>query len=117
MGAVAAVISQVVIVTSWADAKAGTIANVIVVVAVVYGWASQGPRSARAEYRRRAHGALDTPRPAGVVTEGDLERLPAPVAAYVGQSGALGKPYVVTFSARFHGRIRGGPTKPWMTPG
>ena len=115
VGAAAIVISQVVIVTSWADAKAGTIANLVVLVAVVYGWASQGPRGARAEYRRRASGALNTPHLAGVVTEADLERLPAPVAAYVRQSGALGQPRVQTFRARFHGRIRGRPAKPWMT--
>lgn len=37
VGAVAAVISQLAIVTSWADAKAGTIANVVLLVGVVYG--------------------------------------------------------------------------------
>lgn len=115
VGAVAVVSSQAVIFTSWADAKAGTIANLVVLAAVVYGWASQGPRGARAEYRRRASGALDIPHLSGVVTEVDLERLPAPVAAYVRQSGALGQPRLHSFRARFHGRIRGGPAKPWMT--
>jgi hypothetical protein len=114
VGAVAVVGSQMVIITSWSDAKVGTIANLILLVAVVYGWASQGPRSARAEYRRRAGDALAVPPSAGVVTEADLEHLPAPVAAYVRQSGALGQPHVVAFRARFHGRIRGGATKPWM---
>jgi hypothetical protein len=115
VGAVAVVSSQAVIVTSWADAKAGTIANVILLGAVVYGWASQGPRGARAEYRRRAGGALAVPRSAALVTETDLACLPAPVAGYVRQSGALGQPHVLTLRARFHGRIRGGPAKPWMT--
>jgi uncharacterized protein DUF6544 len=115
VGAVAIVSSQMVIVTSWADAKAGTIANVILLGAVVYGWASQGPQGARAEYRRRASDALAAPRSANLVTEADLAHLPASVAAYVRQSGALGQPHVGTLHARFHGRIRGGPTKPWMT--
>jgi len=47
VGAVAVVVSQVVIVTSWADAKAGTIANVVLLGAVVYEWASQSSRGAR----------------------------------------------------------------------
>ena len=115
VGAAAVVISQVVIVMSWADAKVGAIANVLLLVAVVYGWASQGPRSARAEYRRRASGALETLHPVGVVTEADLEPLPAPLAAYVRRSGAVGQQFVQAFRARFHGRIRGGPSKPWMT--
>jgi hypothetical protein len=58
VGAIAVVVSQVAIATSWADAKAGTIANVIVLGSVVYGWASQGPRGARAEYRHRAESAV-----------------------------------------------------------
>lgn len=115
VGAVAVVTSQAVILTSWADARVGTIANVILLVAVIYGYASQGPRSARAEYLRRTNGALQTGYPFGVVTETDLERLPAPVAAYVRQSGAVGQPLVHAFRAQFHGRIRGGPAKPWMT--
>jgi hypothetical protein len=115
VGAVAVVSSQAAIVTSWADAKAGTVANVMLLGAVVYGWASQGPRGARAEYRRRAGDALAAPISAALVTEADLAHLPVPVAAYVRQTGALGQPHVQTLRAWFHGRIRGGPTKPWMT--
>ena len=102
---------------SWADAKAGTIANVVLLFAVVHGWAAQGPRGALAEYRRRAGDALAlaAPRSADAVTEADLARLPAMVSAYIRQSDALGRPHVATLRARFHGRIRGGPTKPWMT--
>ena len=120
VGAVAIVVSQVVIVTAWADASAGTIANVVLFGAVVYGWASQGRRGARAEFRRRAAvalaaGELATPDVGELVTEADLACLPAPIAAYIRRSGAVGQPHVRTLHARFHGRIRGGPTKPWMT--
>ncbi len=115
VGAVAAVSSQVVIVTSWADAKVGTLANVVLVVGVVYGWASQGSRGARAEYRRRATDALDVPNSDNSVTEADLAHLPTVVAAYIRRSGAVGRPHVRTLHALFHGRIRAGPAKPWMT--
>lgn len=47
-GAAAGVVSQAVIATSWSDAKVGTIANAILLAAVVYGYASQGPTSHRA---------------------------------------------------------------------
>lgn len=115
VGAGAVVSSQIVIVTSWADAKVGTLANVLLLVGVIYGWASQGPRGARAEYRRRATEALTVPNAYDVVTETDLGHLPTMVGAYVRRSGALGQPHVRTLHALFHGRIRGGPTKPWMT--
>jgi len=115
VGAVAVVTSQAVILTSWADAQAGTVANVVLLGAVVHGWASQGPRSARSEYRRRAGEALSVPTSTVRVTEVDLAHLPASVAAYIRQTGALGQPRVQTLRAQFHGRIRGGPKKPWMT--
>jgi hypothetical protein len=112
---VAALVSQTVIATSWGDAKAGTAANLIMLVAAGYGYASRGPRSLRAEYLRRAGAALAAPVPAGVVTDGDLAILPEPLAGYLRRSGAVGQPRVGTFRATVHGRIRGGPDKPWMS--
>ncbi len=52
VGAISAVVSQVVIVTAWSDAWAGTVANAILLAAVVYGFAVHGPTGVRAEYRR-----------------------------------------------------------------
>src|SRR5664280_2268954 len=114
VGAVAVVASQTVILTLWSDAKAGTVANIILLAAVVYGYASQGPASYRAEYRRRVDAALTEPLPNGVVTEADLADLPEPVATYVRRSGAVGQPRVTNFQARIHGRIRAGTTTAWM---
>jgi hypothetical protein len=114
VGTVAVVASQAMIFTTWSDANAGTLANLILLVAVVYGYASQGPTSYRAEFRRRSQLALSEPIVGEVVTEDDLADLPDPVAAYVRQSGALGQPRVGNFHAHISGRIRGGTTKPWM---
>ncbi len=115
IGGVAVVVSQIVIVTSWGDAKAGTIVNLALVVAVAYGWASQGPRGARAEYRRRAAEALVVSVSTELVSEADLAHLPAPIASYIRRSGAIGQPRVQTMHARFHGRIRSAASKPWMS--
>jgi hypothetical protein len=114
VGAVAVVASQAMIFTTWSDASAGAVANLILLLAVVYGYASQGPTSYRAEFRRRSQLALSEPIVGEVVTEDDLADLPDPVAAYVRQSGALGQPRVGNFHAHISGRIRGGATKPWM---
>ena len=114
LAAAAALGSQAVILTAWADARAGTLMNVLLLVAAAYGFAAEGPRSLRADYERRVTEA-PAPGPAGdVVTEQDLARLPTPVAAYVRQSGAVGRPRVDHFHATMHGRIRGGPDQPWM---
>lgn len=115
VGAVAVVASQTVIFTLWGDAKAGTVANIILLAAVVYGYASQGPASYRAQYRRRVDAALTEAPPNGVVTEADLAGLAEPVATYVRRSGAVGQPRVTNFRARIHGRIRAGTTTAWMS--
>lgn len=113
-GLVAVALSQGVIVTSWSDAKFGTIANLIVLAAVVYGFASRGPISFRATYEREVTERSTRPVPRDRVTEADLERLPDPVRRYVQASGALGQPEVHDFRASWTGRIRAGPDDTWM---
>lgn len=115
VGAAAVVVSQAVIFTSWNDAKAGTLLNAVLLLGVVYGFASQGPTSFRAEYRRRVKAALAEPVPDGVVTEDDLADLPEPVARYLRRAGAVGQPVVGNMRARIHGRIRSGRHRPWMS--
>jgi len=50
-----------------------------------------------------------------LVAEADLAALPAPLAAYVRVSGAVGQPRTVNFVAKVSGRIRGGPAMGWMS--
>lgn len=112
---VAAVVSQAMVMSSWSDAKAGTLANALLVLAAVLGFAALGPSSYHAEWDRRTGQVLQSaPAPAGVLAESDLAGLPAPVARYIRRTGALGKPKVVTLSAEMRGRIRGGPSENWM---
>ncbi len=111
----AAVVSQVAIATSWHDARAGTIVNLILVLAAGYCFAAEGPSSFHVQYRERATLALADldPSPA-VLEEEDLVDLPRPLAAYIRRSGAVGQPRVLAFHADFHGRIRSGPNAAWM---
>jgi hypothetical protein len=120
VSSVAAVASQAVIATSWPDARVGTVVNVALLGAAVYGWASQGPRSLGREYHRRVSAALSAPPPAPpagarpVVTEHDLLTPPASVAAYLRGAGALGRPRVTSLHAHLRGRIRASATSTWM---
>ena len=114
LAGLAAAVSQIVILTSWADAKAGSVVNIVLVLAAIYGFASVGPPSLHAQWEQGVASADAPSGPAGVVTEQDLRVLPAPVAAYVRRSGAVGLPRVTSFQARFHGRIRSAPDKAWM---
>jgi hypothetical protein len=119
VAAVATVVSQAVIVTSWADAKAGTAANVLLALAAVYGFRANGPTSFRARSRSLAdetvRAVLQAAGPSGaLVTDSDLGHLPLPVAGYVRAVGAVGRPRVVGFRAAISGRIRAGADDPWM---
>jgi hypothetical protein len=115
VGGIAVVLSSVVIFTAWHDAKYGFIANVIVLLGVAYGFASQGPISLAAESRRDRASILTNTGAPPVVTEADLEPLPAPVQRYLRVTGSVGQPRILNFRARWNGRIRSSATDPWMT--
>lgn len=111
----AALTSQLAIATSWGDAKAGTVINVLLVLGAAYGFASVGPTSYHAQWQHRAARALAEVEPKQPdVTEADLTVLPEPLAAYVHRSGAVGKAKVTSLRADIHGRIRSGPDAAWM---
>lgn len=114
LGLVALVLSQVVITLSWSDAKFGTVANVVLLGVVAYGFVAEGPFGLRAEYRALVGAELKRPLAAGVVTEADLAHLPEPVQRYVRLSGAVGQPKVSRIKATWRGRMRGGPNDAWM---
>jgi hypothetical protein len=114
VGIVALVVSQAVILSAWSDAKAGTIVNVVLLLAVAQTWSSQGPRSFRAQFERDVVVGLARPLDAPVVTEADLTPLPEPVRRYLRATGVVGRPRVRNYRLRFIGRIRSGPDSRWM---
>ena len=115
LGAVALLVSQVVIASSWRDAWAGTAVNVLLLVVVAHGWLTEGPSSLHAHYLRDVAAGLAREGAAPVVTEADLAPLPPPVQRYLRVTGSVGQPRVRNYRIRFTGRIRSGPTARWMT--
>ena len=113
-GALALLTSQAAIASSWADAKFGTLANVVVLSGVILGFASQGPVSFRAEFRKDVAEGLGRSVAEVVLSEADVASLPAALRAYISRTGALGQPRVSNFHVTFSGRIRSGPSATWM---
>lgn len=114
VGLGAVLLSQLVVITAWSDAKFATLVNLLVLAVVAYGFASQGPLSFRSEYARdtgERSAAAESPEP---ITESDLAPLPDPVQRYLRVTGAVGQPRARHFRARWTGRIRSGPDDPWM---
>ena len=114
IGAVALVASQAVVFTSWSDAKAGTIANLILLVGVAYGFFTQGPTSFRAQFERDVRAGLARPVDAPLLGEADLAPLPDPVQRYLRATGMVGQPRIHNYRVRMRGRIRSGPNARWM---
>jgi hypothetical protein len=114
VGAVALVMSQAVILSAWRDAWAGTVVNVVLLLAVAYGWFTEGPTSFRAQFEREVAAGLARPLETRVVTEADLTGHPEPVRRYLRATGVVGQPRVWNYRLRFRGRIRGAPDDRWL---
>jgi hypothetical protein len=76
LGAVAVLVSQGVLFTSWSDARAGTVANVILLVAVAIGYASRGSTYQSGHSSSPRHGG----RWEAVVPRLEIPRLPGSAA-------------------------------------
>ncbi len=116
-GLVGMIASQVAIVASWGDARFGTIGNVVLLAALVFGAFAWGPFGLRAEYERLVRDGISRmsqrSRPP-TVTEADLAAVPPLVQRYCRFAGVVGTPKVQAFRARMTGRIRGSASAPWM---
>ena len=92
-----------------------TIAVVILLLVAAYVVLSAGPWSFAHAYAEDAAKTLRRSQlQRDVVTEADLEHVPAPVQRYLRVTGTLGQPRVSNFRARWRGRIRESATGPWM---
>ncbi|MBK7373942.1 MAG: DUF6544 family protein [Saprospiraceae bacterium] len=99
------VVSQILIILSWQDAKFGTIANVIILMMAMTSRASQ---LFEARFREDVRTNLiqthnDIP---DLLTEQDLASLPAPVQKYIRYTGAIGKDKVKNVRIAFEGEMR-----------
>jgi hypothetical protein len=81
----------------------------------VYAFASQGPPSLGAEYRRNQVSLLTEGGAPRLVTEADLVPLPAAVQRYLRVTGSVGQPRIFNFRAHWNGRMRSSASDPWMT--
>ena len=110
--AVAVVVSQVLIILYWHDARFGTIANVLVLLAVISGAGSWSFRNTyKAAVARTVEGtrALQGQR----ITDADLAPLPLPVQRFLRATGVVGTVKPRNMRIAFEGRIRGF-EGPWM---
>ncbi len=112
-GLIALVTSQVLIIFFWHDAKFGTIANVIILIAAIIGYATSSYYS---KYRNDVKTGLQQAAyfQNSELTETDIQLLPEPVKKYLRFTGSIGKPKVNNFKMEFTGKIRKNEQSEWM---
>jgi hypothetical protein len=114
VGGLALLVSQVLIITAWRDAWAGTVANAVLLLVVAHGLLTEGPWSFHAQYLRDVAAGLSRSVDQPLVTEADLALLPEPVRNYLRVTHAVRQPHVQNYRIRFTGRIRSAPAAAWM---
>lgn len=105
------VLSQVLIVLQWSDAKAGTVPNAMVGVAVLVAAASA---SFGAASEAQAHALFARAGSASVVTVAELEGLPPPIKRWMRASGVVGHERAETVRLLQRGEMRTSPDGAWM---
>lgn len=104
-GLTAVLISQVIILYSWSDAKYGTIANVLIFIIVVAGagmWKFQ--RSFQKDYETALAGS--TIRHDKILPDSGIASLPLPVQRYLRYTGVLNKPEISNVRITMTGKMR-----------
>ncbi len=113
--AIGVVISQILIISAWSDAKAGTIANAILLLPIVVTALSLAPWNFRAAYNRDVAARLNQqPADIKLLAEADLAHLPPAVRRYLEFANVVNQPQVWNYWLRFKGEFRLDPGKNWM---
>jgi hypothetical protein len=113
-GSAGIIISQVLIIMSWKDAKFGTIANVILIVPLIMGFAEFQPGGFKYEFQNRVQVGLNNYYSPEILTDEDLKDLPLPVKKYLIYTGAVGKEKIQNFKAVFRGGIKPSPDSDFL---
>ncbi|MDD4821682.1 MAG: hypothetical protein PHI48_03890 [Bacteroidales bacterium] len=112
-GVAALVISQLLIIYFWRDAKFGTIPNVIILIASVIGYGTWSFYD-RYQMDLKVGSNQKTYFQDSKLTETDIQQLPEPVKRYIRYTGSIGKPKVNCFKVEFVGKIRKNEQSEWM---
>lgn len=105
-------LSQYLVVVFWADAKFGTIPNLLILIAVLAAFPHW--RFRRAALRDVAALLADAGPASAIVDDAALDRLPAPVATWLRRAEVIGKPLVRTARLQQAATMRTKPEGRWM---
>lgn len=109
----ALITSQYLVFSSWHDAKFGTVANVVILLATVIGFGEWN-------FTRQYHNEVNDSFSRSAITtqeilgEPDIQHLPDVVKKYLRYTGSVGKPKVRNFKVKFSGEFRQSEEAVWV---
>jgi hypothetical protein len=109
----ALVLSQLLIIYNWQEAKIGTAANVLILIVTVLGiFQIKFKKNYKDEVKLRM--AKSKIMQTSKLSESEIAFLPHSVKKYIRYTGCIGKPKVNNFKASFSGKIRKDKKSEWM---
>ena len=114
IAAAAVLLSQILIIQNWNDAKAGTAANLIILIPVIFSIINSLPSSYINIYKNEVKKRLINIEDNTTVTEKEIQHLPEPVKKYLRFTGSIGKPAIKNFRINFEGSMRRDLSSEWM---
>jgi hypothetical protein len=107
------IVSQIVIVNSWQEAKFGTVANGIILLVIIMGYAAWSFKNQYKLVVRKSFGHSEI-HSKSLLVETDIHHLPEPVKKYLRYTRSIGKPELADFKVEFKGRLRKTKQSEWM---
>ena len=107
------VLSQILIINAWQDAKFGTIANVIILIITIIGFFQIKFKN---EYKEEVKIGLKESKnlQKNILNEAEIAYLPELIKKYIRYTGFMDKPIVNNFKIEFSGKIRDHAKPVWM---
>ncbi len=110
---IAVVLSQILIINSWQDARFGTIANALILLAAILGFFQiRFKNTFKNEVKNTLLDCRNLQKT--ILSESDIKELPEPVKKYIRYTSSIGKPKIINFRADFSGKIRDHAKPTWM---
>ncbi len=113
VAALGIVISQLLVIYAWPDAKAGIVLNSVLLFPVVFAWSNASFQHETNEQVRKLFSGVSSV-PAVVVTTKALQPLPAPVRRWLEVSSVVGKPIPRTVRLKQRGLMRISPDQDYQ---
>lgn len=110
---IAVLVSQSAILGAWTEAKFGTVANLIIIIAAIVGYKTWRYSQIFFADVKNSLGKIKiiSPNP---LTEIDLQHLPEAIKKYIRYAGCIGRPKVTHFKIELTGKIRKNEQSEWM---